>query len=337
MKLPDTVDISTQVGGVSLANPIILASGPPGHSPSGLARYAQAGCGAVISKTLTRKARKGNPRPRVVRIAGDSLINAEGTPNLGEEIYAQKLARERKRLALTVLVISIAGTDIDEFVNLARAAQRMGAQVVDIDISCPNIGRNDIPIGGAGNWQLDRRLLNDLISRLKREITLPLWVKMTNQYGNLLENARVAARAGADALIPLPTIGGMPIDLETGRPVLSFSQGVGLITGPAIKYAGIKLVADLRRVVDVSIIGTGGCSSAEDLVQYIMAGADAVQMLSAFMYHGPDRVGKILADLVSFMSKKGYSKLDDFRGLTLKYLPAEPFALYYRPGNNASG
>jgi dihydroorotate dehydrogenase (NAD+) catalytic subunit len=336
MKSPATMDISSQMGGVSLANPIILASGPPGHSPSGLARYAQAGCGAVISKTLTREARAGNPRPRVIRIAGENLINAEGTPNLGEEIYAQRLARVRKRLASTVLVISIAGTDIDEFAYMARAAQGMGAQVVDIDISCPNIGRNDAPIGGAGNWQLDRGLLEDLVRRLKKEITIPLWVKMTNQYGNLLENARVAARAGADALIPLPAVGGMPIDLKTGRPQLSFSQGVGLITGPAIKYAGIKLVADLRRMVDISIIGTGGCSSAEDLAQYIMAGADAVQMLSAFMYHGPERVGTILANLASFMSKQGYSKLDDFRGLTLKYLPAEPFALYYRPEGNAS-
>lgn len=259
------------------------------------------------------------------------MINAEGTPNLGEKVYAQRLAKVRDKLKPALLVISVTGADVEEFAYMAQAAAKMGAQVVDIDISCPNIGSQDQAIGGAGNWQLNPGLLRELIQEIKPRVGLPLWVKMTNQYGNLLQNARVVARAGADALVPLPVVGGLPIDRETGRPRLSFPHGVGLVTGPAIKYAGIKLVADLCRAVDIPVLGTGGCSSAGDLVEYVMAGAHAVQILTAFMFQGPALVGQLLADLKKFMEQKGYRSLEEIKGVALKHLPKEPFPMYYRP------
>lgn len=325
------VDLAVKLGKVVLPNPLVLGSGPPGHSPSGLAKYSRAGCGAVITKTLTREPRKGNPHPRVIRVPGSNLINAEGTPNLGIKEYGERLAKVIGQIKGAVLVISVSGKDVEDFVYLAESAEKMGAQVVDIDISCPNIGQRDATIGGAGNWQLDPGLLKELVKAVKKAIRVPLWVKMTNQYGNLLDNARSAARAGADALIPLPLVGGLPLDWETAKPMLTFSHGVGLVTGPAIKYAGIKLVADLCRVVDVPVLGSGGCSSARDVAEYVMAGASAVQVLTAFMYEGPPLVGQILAELEKFMQGKGYKNLAEFRGAALKHLPPEPFPMYYRP------
>ncbi len=325
------VDLSAKVGSITLKNPIVLASGPPGHGPSGLMKYAQAGCGAVVSKTLTGTSRKGNPHPRVLHFPDRNMMNAEGTPNLGEKGYAKKLERFKDEVIKnSVMVISVSGTSLEDYVQMAEAAQRMGAQVVDIDISCPNIGGAD-KTGGTGNWQLDPGLLRELIISIKKSIDVPLWVKLTSQYANILENARVAEEAGADALIPLYLMGGLAIDVNTGRPLLTFSHGVGVYTGPALKYACIKLVADLCRVVSIPVMASGGCTTGLDAIEFIMAGASAVQVLTAFMYEGPGYVSQIVADMEKFMLEKGYSGLDDFRGLGLKNLPPKPFHLWYRP------
>jgi dihydroorotate dehydrogenase (NAD+) catalytic subunit len=288
-------------------------------------QFADAGCAAVCSKTLSSEPWEGNPNPKKMNLSCGWMLNAEGGPNIGIEAFSQRMGQARDKIKNSHVIISVVGKTIEEFVFLAGQAQRMGADILDLDITCPNATGK----GTTDSWQKNLDLLYDLITAVKESVSIPLWIKFISAYGNLLEIARTIERAGADAVVPLVSISALAIDIETGKPRLGFQHGVGIATGPPLKYAGLKAVADVRRSVQIPVIATGGCASGLDIIEYIMAGAKAIQMHTVFLQEGIGHVQHMLSEMTEFMAQRGWVKLEDLVGLTLKFLPEEPLPIWY--------
>jgi dihydroorotate dehydrogenase (NAD+) catalytic subunit len=254
------------------------------------------------------------------------MLNAEGGPNVGIEAFSEMMKQVRAQIKESHVIISIVGKSIREFVSLAVEAERMGADILDLDITCPNaVGK-----GTTDSWQKDLGLLHDLIGAVKEAVSIPLWIKFISAYGTLLEIAKTLETAGADAVVPLVSVGAMAVDIETGKPRLGFKHGVGIATGPPLKYAGLKAVADVCRTVKIPVIATGGCASGLDVIEYVMAGAKAVQIHTVFLQKGIGYVGEMISQMTQFMEKQGWQNIEDLLGLTLKYLPEEPNPVWYR-------
>ncbi len=320
------LDLTVRIGDLVVRNPIFLAPGGLGRTPSSMKRFADAGCGAVASKTLTSEPRKGNPNPkRIRRLPSGWMLNAEGGPNIGIEAFSAAMRKTRSRIRDSHVIISVAGRTIEEFVSLATQAENMGADVIDLDISCPNATNK----GAIDSWQKDLDLLYDLITTVKKNIRIPLWIKCLSAYGTLLEIVRTLEDAGADAIVPLTSIGGLAIDIETGKPVLGFEHGVGILTGPPLKWAALKTVADVCRTVKTPVVATGGCASGQDVIEFLMAGARGVQIITAFMQEGIKHVETMISQMTDLMEKNGWNRVEDLIGRSLKYLPEKPFPAWY--------
>jgi dihydroorotate dehydrogenase (NAD+) catalytic subunit len=289
-------------------------------------QYADAGCAAVCSKTLSSEPWEGNPNPKKMNLTCEWMINAEGGPNMGIDAFTEKMKAVRDQINECKIIISVVGKTKEEFVALAIKAQEMGADILDLDITCPNASDK----GTTDSWQKDLDMLSDLVKTVKATVDIPLWIKFISAYGTLLEIAKTLENAGVDAVVPLISIGAMAIDVETGKPRLGFQHGVGICTGPPLKYAELKAIADVSRTVNIPVIATGGCSCGLDIAEYIMAGARAVQMHTVFLQKGISHVQTMISDLTAFMKTKGWKTIDDFAGLTLNYLPAEPLSIWYR-------
>jgi dihydroorotate dehydrogenase (NAD+) catalytic subunit len=321
-----SVDLRVRVGDITLRNPIILSPGPLGRSPMSMKQFAEAGCAAVCSKTLSAEPWEGNPSPKKLNLSYGWILNAEGGPNMGIQAFSESLKRVRGKIRDSHVIISVVGKTIEEFISLAQRAEEIGANILDLDITCPNTSGK----GVTDSWQKDLNQLHDLICAVKDKVSVPLWIKFISSYGTLLEIAKTLEAAGADALVPLVSIGAMAIDVETGKPKLGFKHGVGIATGPPLKYAELKAVADVRRTVKIPVIATGGCSSGLDVVEFLMAGACGVEIHSSFMQNGKKHVDTMLSQLTQFMEKKGWKRLEDLVGMSLRYLPKEPFPVWYR-------
>jgi dihydroorotate dehydrogenase (NAD+) catalytic subunit len=318
--------LRVHIGKVVLQNPIILAPGPLGRTPVSMKRFAEAGCGAVASKTLSSQPWKGNPEPKRVSLPYGALLNAEGAPNIGVQAFSEQLRKTKSQMANCQIIVSVVGKTIEEFVSMAVEANKMGADIIDLDITCPNVGDK----GKVDSWQKDLGLLKELITGVKEAITVPLWIKFISAYGNLPSIAKTLEKAGVDAVVPFVSIGAMAIDLETGKPRLGFRHGVGVFTGAPLKYAELKAVADVCRTVNIPVIATGGCSSGLDVIEYLMAGARAVEMHTVFMHEGAGYIQQMISQMTEFLKKKGISRIEDLIGRTLQYLPQEAFSFWYR-------
>ena len=319
------IDLRVRIGDILLANPIILSPGPFGRTPLSMKQFADAGCAAVCSKTLSSEPWEGNPNPKKMNLSCGWMLNAEGGPNIGIEAFSQRMGPVRDKIKNSHVIISVVGKTIEEFVFLAGQAQRMGADILDLDITCPNATEK----GTTDSWQKNLDLLYDLITAVNESVSIPLWIKFISAYGSLLEIAKTLERAGADAVVPLVSISALAIDIETGKPRLGFQHGVGIATGPPLKYAGLKAVADVRRSVQIPVIATGGCASGLDIIEYIMAGAKAIQMHTVFLQEGVGHVQHMLSEMTEFMAQRGWVKLEDLVGLTLKFLPEDPLPIWY--------
>ena len=319
------IDLRVRIGDILLANPIILSPGPFGRTPLSMKQFADAGCAAICSKTLSSEPWEGNPNPKKMNLSCGWMLNAEGGPNIGIEAFSQRMGPVRAKIKNSHVIISVVGKTIEEFVFLADQAQRMGADILDLDITCPNATEK----GTTDSWQKNLDLLYDLITAVKEAVSIPLWIKFISAYGNLLEIAGTLERAGADAVVPLVSISALAIDIETGKPRLGFQHGVGIATGPPLKYAGLKAVADVRRSVQIPVIATGGCASGLDIIEYMMAGAKAIQMHTVFLQEGIGHVQHMISEMTEFMVQRGWAKLEELVGLTLKFLPDEPLPIWY--------
>jgi dihydroorotate dehydrogenase (NAD+) catalytic subunit len=301
-------DLSCRIGQVRLPTPLVLASGIWGTSPSLLERAARTGAGAVTAKTCTPSARRGHRNPTAIDW-GSGLINAMGLPNPGavEEAELLREASRRLRPLGVALIASVSADTAESFAETAALLAESGPDMIELNISCPNL-----EAGHGEMFAASPSAAAEVTRRVRASMSLPCIVKLSPNVPDIAEVARAVADAGADAITAINTMPGMLIDAETGRPVLA--NGIGGISGPALKPIALRCVFEIAAAVKIPIIGTGGVLSGADAVEMISAGATAVGVGSAAFYRGERTFTLVLGELSSWLKEHDMSGLDEIRG-----------------------
>ncbi len=294
-------DLVVEIGGLRLANPVMPASGT---FAEGLALAVDLNrLGALVTKTVTRELRAGNPLPRVAEVLG-GMLNAIGIPSKGVP-YLLEQTVPLYRNWTPPLVVSISAPTVEGFANLAAEISVPGVAAIEANISCPNIEED-------GKAFAMRAASTEAVVRALRAAThLPLWVKLTPNTGEVTEVARAAEAAGADALVVANTILAMSIDLQTFKPRLG--NVMGGLSGPAVKPIVLRQVFQCSRVVRVPIIGCGGICTSEDAAEYMLAGATAVQVGTATFINTASMI-EIIEGLDRFCEARGLSRVSQLTG-----------------------
>jgi dihydroorotate dehydrogenase (NAD+) catalytic subunit len=304
-------DITCNLGGLTLRNPFVLASGVLGTSENLLERAAHHGCGAVTAKSCGLNERAGHANP-IVLDWGYGLINAVGLTNPGAYAMAEHLAKARKMVHEqgALLFASIFAKTMDEFCVTAEIIAAVGPDLLEVDISCPNADDLGLPFAAREDTAAQA---TELVKKAAGSI--PVSVKLAPNVPDIGRLAKVVEKAGADCITATNTMPGMIIDARAGRPVLT--NKVGGISGYALKPITLRCVADIARNVSIPIIGTGGVTTGIDAVEMIMAGATAVGVGSAVYYRGVDVFHSLPGELITFMDEEGYADLASMRGKAL--------------------
>ena len=265
-------DLSAQIGSLRLANPVIAASGCFGYGVEYADAVDLSTLGGVAVKGLFLAERQGHPPERIVETPS-GMLNAIGLQGIGvHRFVAEKLPELRQRRA--VVIVNICGSTLDEYVELARIlSDADGVAALELNISCPNIKEGGITFGCSLNGTFD------VVSAVRKVTRLPVIPKLTPNVTDVASFARASEDAGADAVSLVNTFLAMAIDVETRRPHLS--NIVGGLSGPAIRPIAVRMVYECRRAVKIPVIGMGGIASARDALEFIIAGATAVQVGTA--------------------------------------------------------
>ena len=298
------MDLTTRIGSLELRNPLMAASGCFGYG----VEYADAvdltTLGAVVSKGLFLKERSGHPPQRIVETPS-GMLNAIGLQGIGVHRYIKEKLPELRRLGATN-IINICGSTLDEYVELARIlSDAEGVHALEINISCPNIKEGGITFGCSLHGTFD------VVSAIKKVTHLPVIPKLTPNVTDVASIAKSAEDAGADAVSLVNTFLAMAIDVETRRPKLS--NIVGGLSGPAIRPIAVRMVYECRRMVKIPIIGMGGIATATDVLEFMIAGATAVQVGTA-NFVDPFIWSKLLDGVKDYMRRHSIARLADVVG-----------------------
>ncbi|MFY9505744.1 MAG: dihydroorotate dehydrogenase [Caldicoprobacterales bacterium] len=301
------VDMSVNLLGLKLKNPVMPASGCFGFGKEYSKYYDLNKLGAIVVKATTQKARLGNPTPRVAEVTC-GMLNSIGLANPGLDKVLSDELPWLKSYSLPVIV-NVAGETVEEYCSVVdRISRSKLAHAIELNVSCPNVAQGGLSFGA------DSKVLSELLKRVRGVCSLPLIVKLSPNVTDIVEIGLAAQEAGADAISLINTLIGMKIDINTGRPVLA--RKVGGLSGPAIKPVAIRMVYQLADVLKLPIIGIGGIYTAEDVIEFIMAGASAVQIGTA-NFTNPMAMPDIIDDLERYMKEKGIKDLDQIRGCAL--------------------
>jgi len=296
-------DLRTSVAGVPLTNPVLVASGTFAYGQE-MARFYDLGLlGGLVSKTITRKPRAGNPPPRVVETTG-GMLNSIGLANPGiDEFLASYLPQLRR--AGCPLVVNVAGESQDDFVRLAaRVGREQGVAAVELNLSCPNVA-------GGLDFGTQPAVTERVVREVKRACPIPVIAKLSPNVTSIADIARAAQAGGANAISLVNTLVGMAIDARRRRPVLG---GVtGGLSGPAIKPVALAMVWKAHHAVTIPIIGIGGIMTATDAVEFLLAGASAVQIGTA-NFIDPWAAPKIIDGLRAWCIQQNVPRLRDLVG-----------------------
>jgi dihydroorotate dehydrogenase (NAD+) catalytic subunit len=314
----DAVDLSVRVGGLDLRNPVMPASGTFAEGLDRVMDFNR--LGAVVTKTITRELRDGNPLPRVVERPG-SLINAIGIPSKGVPDFLNKTMAHYAHYD-TPLVVSISAPTAEGFASLARELSIPGVAAIEANISCPNIEED----GKA--FAMSAEPTEKVTRALRAATPLPLWVKLTPNTGDMPAVARAAEAAGADAVVVANTILSMAIDLKTFKPCLG--NIMGGLSGPAVKPIILRHVFQCARAVKIPVIGCGGISTAEDAIEYILAGASAVQVGTATFVQ-PAAMMTVIEGLERFCLVREIRRIADLIGGVVVEEADEPDVSWLNP------
>ncbi len=298
------MSLITKIGSIDIRNPLILASGVMGTSYSTLQRIYNGGVGAVVTKSIGLNSRKGNPNPSVFALNEiRSAINSVGLANPGYQVFREDVEILVKNHVPTI--VSIFGENENEFSEILNGLKDFPVLAFELNLSCPNTEKGGIQIG------TDSEAVFQIVKRLKSETEVPLWVKLTPNVSDVIEIAEAAVNGGCDALVAINTLKAMVIDIHTKQPILGFKKG-GL-SGAAIKPIGVRYIYDLyERFEDrIPLIGAGGIMSGEDVIEYLLAGASAVQIGTALGVAYPENMIKF------FISKiKKYMRENEFKSIS---------------------
>ncbi|MEM3788950.1 MAG: dihydroorotate dehydrogenase [Candidatus Bathyarchaeia archaeon] len=305
----ENVDLRVNLAGLCLKNPTMLASGILGYSAQTLESIVDGGAAAVVTKSVGLKPRKGYANPTVVQISC-GLINAVGLPNPGIEEFTKDIG-EAKAVLEVPLIVSVYGFSAEEYVLVAEKAVEAGADAVELNVSCPHVKETGAEIGQKPE------VLAEVVKKVKSAVTKPVFVKLSPNVTDIAEIAEAAVKAGADAITAINTVKAMAIDIETTKPVLSNRKG-GL-SGPAIKPVAVRCVYEIyERGVKAPIIGCGGITSWRDAVEFMLAGATAVQIGTAIATKGPNVFRAVTRGMRAYLKRKGFRSVTEIVGLAHK-------------------
>jgi dihydroorotate dehydrogenase (NAD+) catalytic subunit len=266
------VSLSVELGGIRLKNPLIAASGTFGYGVECEGLLDLSMLGGFVTKGLYLAPREGNPPPRIVETPA-GLLNAIGLQGIGIHRFVDEVLPRLSRHETAVLV-NVCGSTVEEYAEVARiAGEAPGVAGLEINISCPNVREGGMVFGS------DARLTEQVVAAVRRVTRRPVIPKLSPNVTDIAQIARVCEDAGADAISCINTVLGLAIDVETRRPRLAF--GTGGLSGPAIRPIAVRMTWQVAQAVTIPVIGIGGISCADDALEFLIAGARAVQIGTA--------------------------------------------------------
>lgn len=294
-------NLNVRVGELSLRNPVMPASG------CFAIEYAEAldfnNLGALVIKSVSPKSRAGNPTPRVTE-AYSGMLNSIGIPSKGLDYYRREVLPPYTRFD-TPVVVSISADTVDEFAQAVADVSLREVAVIEANISCPNLEADGMA------FAMTPETTYKVVSAIRRRTSHPFWAKLTPNASHIAAVAKAAEEAGADALVMGNTVLGMSIDVRTRKPKLG--NVMGGLSGPAIKPIAVRMVHQCYRSVRIPIVGCGGICSADDVVEFMLAGASAVQVGTA-SFLDPGAMQKIIDGLEKYCEEMGVQDIRDLTG-----------------------
>jgi dihydroorotate dehydrogenase (NAD+) catalytic subunit len=303
------VNLSVQLApknkhGLLLANPVMTASGTCGYGTEENYPFEIQRLGAFVCKGTTLEAKDGNAQPRIIETAA-GMLNSIGLQNIGIDALIDDKAPIWQKWHIPVIV-NIAGETVDDYARLAAKLNGVaGISAIEVNISCPNLQ------AGGAEFGIRAESAADVTAAVRKATSLPLIVKLTPNTGEIVEVAFAVATAGADSISLINTLKGMAIDIQKRQPLLGSMTG-GL-SGPAIKPVALAMVYEIAAAIDLPIIGCGGIVSASDAIEFLMAGASAVQVGTTNLVN-PSSPLEIVEGIKSFMSEKGIENVKELIG-----------------------
>ncbi len=296
--------LETDVAGLKLKNPTMLAAGILGLSMESLMSVANAGAGAVVSKSLGIEPRRGYGNPTVVQVEG-GVLNAMGLPNPGIQVFIQEMAENR----LTIpLILSLYAFAPKEFATAAAKASTAEVNGLELNVSCPHASGTGQELGR------DPKLIMDIVKVVRETVNMPLFVKLTPNVTDIVGLAKAAEKAGASGITAINTVKAMAIDIETSKPILA--NIIGGLSGSAVRPIALRCVYEIYESVKIPIIGCGGVDSWQTAVQFLQAGASAVQIGTAIATKGLSIFREVNDGVERFLKRKSYGSVKEIVGLS---------------------
>ena len=299
--------LSVELDNVRLRNPTMLASGILGISQSIFERLYRENIGAVVTKSISVSPMKGYPNPTVIPLGGGSYLNAVGLSNPGVDAFSSELSHNRN----IPIFISLVGSSEKEFSKMVKTFDALNILGYEINLSCPHVSKMGMEVGD------DPEAVNRIVKTVRMNTSKPISVKVGVGSIDVIELARVAIDAGANIITAINTLRAMSIDIETMMPILS--NRIGGLSGNAIKPIGIRCVYEISKKLEVPVIGCGGVSSWSDVIEYMIAGATAVQIGSVLGSRGPRIFNQITKALKNYAEKKNLKNISEIIGIAHKY------------------
>jgi dihydroorotate dehydrogenase (NAD+) catalytic subunit len=304
---PDDPALAVTVAGLHLRNPTMLASGILGISQDIFARLYRAGAGAIVSKSISIEPIEGYRNPTIVSLGRDSYLNAVGLANPGAEAFSKEIAPSRG----IPIIVSLVGSSDKEFPPMVQKFDTLGDVIgYEVNLSCPHVAKMGMEVGD------DPEMVSRIVKAIKAGTRKPVIIKVGIGAADVVKIAKVAKESGADAITAINTIRAMTINVETGMPVLS--NRIGGLSGAAIKPAAVRCVYEISKT-GIPVIGCGGITTWEDAVEFILAGASAVQIGSAIGNRWIDVFAEIGAGIKKYLERKGMKNVMEISGLAHKY------------------
>ncbi len=294
------IDLSVNFAGVTLKNPIVTVSGTCGFGEEYAPYYKPEQLGAIAVKGMTLAPRLGNPPPRIAETPS-GILNSIGLQNPGVEAFIENELPKLKVDGATVIA-NISGSTIADYCRVAEILSETDVDFIEMNISCPNVKEGGVAFG------TNAKTVNEITYEVKKHSKKPIIVKLSPNVTDITEMARAAEAGGANALSLINTLLGMRIDIKTRRPILH--NNVGGLSGPAVFPVGVRMIWQVRNAVSLPLLGMGGVASAEDAIEMLIAGADAIGVGTA-MFPNPYLPLEIIDGIAKYMEENGIKNVAD--------------------------
>jgi dihydroorotate dehydrogenase (NAD+) catalytic subunit len=299
------MNTAVEIAGVKFKNPVMTASGTFGSGMEYSDFVDLNRLGAVVTKGVANIPWEGNPVPRVAEVYG-GMLNAIGLQNPGVEVFAKRDLKFLEDFD-TKVIVNVCGKTVEDYLEVVeRLSEEKRVDMLEINVSCPNVKEGAIAFGQKAD------ALFDITSRIKKVAKQPVIMKLSPNVTSISEMAKAAEAAGADAISLINTITGMKIDIYKKKFVLA--NKTGGMSGPAIKPVAVRMVYEASHAVKIPVIGMGGIATAEDAIEFIMAGATAIAV-GAMNFHNPYATVEIVEGVERFMTEQGIEDISEIRGI----------------------